>query len=298
MKLVLKTNPQFLEERFGYLEDFLRGQSGIDIGFSKKGVNRALRVLPQPVILSKQEKRKNSQSSSKNNVTDVNKTSFARIVMQWGTNLALLLAVLVSLFLFGPKVYYSLFSSQTVRQTTKVRDDTADSNHDQTASDLGQAATDSAQVKKVYVPTKNPDLPTGDWLVIPRIGVRSELQPTKDPETALATGIWWVPDFGKPGEMDQPMIVAAHRYGWQWWWKTDYWRYHSFYNLPQTESGDIVEVISDQRKWIYEIYAGEEGTEISDYEADLILYTCKFLNSPVRYFRYANLVVPEEASLE
>jgi hypothetical protein len=296
MELVLKTNPQFLEERFGYLEDFLRGQCRTDTGFSKKGGNSDLRVFPQPVILFEQKKRKNSQPNSKSSLTGANKTGFGRIVIRWGTNLVILLAVLASLILFGPKVYYSLFSSQTVKQSSTVSNNGVDSNHNQAASNSGQIATDSAQVKKVYVPTKNPDLPTGDWLVIPRIGVRSELQPTEDPETALATGIWWVPDFGKPGEMDQPMIVAAHRYGWQWWWKTDYWRYHSFYNLPQTEPGDIVEVISGQRKWLYEIYAGGEGTKITDYEADLILYTCKFLNSPVRYFRYANLVVPEEAS--
>jgi hypothetical protein len=88
------------------------------------------------------------------------------------------------------------------------------------------------------------------------------------------------------------MILAAHRFGWEWWWQSDYWKYNSFYLLPDTEPGDIVEIIDDQRKWTYEIYGGGEGDSILDYDADMILYTCKFLNSPVRHFRYARLVDP------
>lgn len=140
------------------------------------------------------------------------------------------------------------------------------------------------------LPPVNPNLPVGDWLVIPKIGVRSQLQATANYEDALATGLWRAPEFGKPGSVEMPMIVAGHRYGWKWWWKDEYWRYNSFYLLPELQVGDRVEVISEQRKWVYEIYAGEEGTEITDYNADLILYTCKYLQSPLRFFRYARLV--------
>lgn len=140
------------------------------------------------------------------------------------------------------------------------------------------------------LPAINPNLPVGDWLVIPKIGVRSQLQATANYEDALDTGLWRAPDFGKPGSLEMPMIVAGHRYGWKWWWQDEYWKYNSFNLLPELQVGDRVEVISEQRKWIYEIYAGEEGNEITDYKADLILYTCKYLQSPLRYFRYARLV--------
>ena len=144
-----------------------------------------------------------------------------------------------------------------------------------------------------YQPEFDPSLPEGNWISIPLIGVKTQLQPTENPEEALETGVWWVPDFGKPGDGTQlPMIVAAHRFGWQWWWQSDYWKYNSFYLLPDTQPGDRVEVIIDQRKWVYEIYAGEEGEDITDYHADLILYTCKYLQSPVRHFRYARLIDP------
>ena len=54
--------------------------------------------------------------------------------------------------------------------------------------------------------------------------------------------------------------------------------------------GDRIEIIWGQRKYVYEIYRAEDSTGIQDYEADLILYTCRLFNSPTRIFRYANRV--------
>jgi len=64
----------------------------------------------------------------------------------------------------------------------------------------------------------------------------------------------------------------------------------SFYNLPSITKRDIIDIIWDQRVFSYEIYNAEESTYISDYNADLILYTCKFYNSPIRIFRYARAI--------
>ncbi len=156
----------------------------------------------------------------------------------------------------------------------------------------GQFTIGSDRQNLSYVPPQDNTLPIGQWIVIPRIGVRTELQNTPQAEEALSTGVWMVPGYGTPGDLSKPMILAAHRYGWKWWWENEYWKYHSFYLLPDLEPGDTVEIIADQRKWVYEIYAGEEGEDITDYQADLILYTCKFLNSPLRHFRYARLIDP------
>ncbi len=151
-------------------------------------------------------------------------------------------------------------------------------------------ATRAADPNNRHLTPVNENLPVGDWFSIAKIGVRSQLQATTSYEEALKTGLWQAPEFGKPGSLEMPMIVAGHRYGWKWWWKDDYWKYNSFYLLPQVEVGDRIEIISEQRKWIYEVYAAEEGTEITDYQADLIVYTCKYLQSPLRYFRYAKLI--------
>lgn len=136
----------------------------------------------------------------------------------------------------------------------------------------------------------DPTLPEGTWISIPKIGVNTQALALEDPETALEKGVWLVPEFGRPGDTTQPTIMAAHRYGWKWWWQNDYWRLHSFYLLTETQPGDLIEIVSDQKKYVYEIYAADEGDHITDYSADLILYTCKFLNSPIRYFRYAKLL--------
>lgn len=196
----------------------------------------------------------------------------------------------------GPNIFYRLFpktAEEPMAQAEELR-----GNFDLNV--LGEEVTKRKIIpsQRSYKPAYNENLPEGDWLVIPRIGVRSVMQNMEDSEAALSTGIWWVPDFGGPGDRSKPMILAGHRYGFDWWWKDDYWRYHSFYLLPDLEPGDRVEVISGKRKWVYEIYGGEEGSEITDYQADLILYTCKHLESPVRIFRYAKLLeIQEESAL-
>lgn len=216
-------------------------------------------------------------------------------IFQWFLNLIISAVIVVGFAWISPKVYYHFFPVKNVPAISKEKESPLGGDFElgAKASDL---VFDEKKTKNDYLPPKQDYLPEGDWLVIPRIGVRSQLQPTDNYQDALDTGLWLVPDFAKPGQYDLPMIVAGHRYGWNWWWKDDYWKYNSFYLLPDVEPGDIVEVISDQRKWTYEIYAGEEGAQISDYDADLILYTCKYLSGPARYFRYARLINLEKDS--
>lgn len=151
---------------------------------------------------------------------------------------------------------------------------------------------DSAAVAPVVppapqLPAVDPSLPAGEWLRIPSIGVDAGVQSSLNPDEALEKGAWRVPDFGSPDDFSQPTIIASHRFGWVWWWQSDFGKKNSFYYLPETTIGDRIEVIAGQRRYTYEIYAKEEGQVIRDYEADLILYTCKFMNSPERYFVYA-----------
>lgn len=208
-------------------------------------------------------------------------TSTLSIWTRTGTKLLLTVVLLASITIIGsfvlPEAYAKLFPETIAEVVTHAPDATS--------------VPIVEEVKK-YEPPFDASLPEGTWISIPKIGVETQAQATLDPNEALNTGVWLVPDFGVPGAQEDPIIMAAHRFGWKWWWQDDYWRKHSFYLLTDTQPGDTVEVVYDKRKWTYEIYAGEEGTEITDYNADLILYTCKFLNSPIRYFRYARLVEP------
>lgn len=198
--------------------------------------------------------------------------------------LIIIASLIVGAVLFVPSLYYSVFPADVI-EVQAPEPGTA------FGGDFKSPAIQEPKKEK-YQPPVDPTLPKGDWMIIPRIGVHSEMRPTPTAEEALSSGLWWVPDFGIPGDEDLPIIVAGHRYGWKWWWKDDYWKYNSFYLLPETEPGDRIEIISNQQKWVYEIYAGEVGDEITDYNADLIIYTCQYLSGPIRHFRYARLIDP------
>jgi len=145
------------------------------------------------------------------------------------------------------------------------------------------------QPEEDTIPPINPDLPQGYFVVIEDVGINSPITLTKDYKKALTKGTWIVNDFGTPENNNLPIILAAHRFGYSSW-GTKKRNLISFYNLPKTGAGTKVKIYWNQREYIYEIYNGNVGTHITDYNADLILYTCKYYNSPERIFRYANRV--------
>ncbi len=138
-------------------------------------------------------------------------------------------------------------------------------------------------------PPFDPNLPEGYFVLISSIGVNSPITATKDYKKALLKGTWIVSNYGTPELDELPIILAAHRFGYTTW-SNEKRNLISFFNLPKTVVGEKVSIYWNQREYIYEIYALEENTYISDYTADLILYTCKYYNSPQRIFRYANRV--------
>lgn len=143
----------------------------------------------------------------------------------------------------------------------------------------------------VYQPRFDPSLPLENRIIIPSAGIETKINemPLENYEEALKVGVWRVPDFGTPYDRKLPVILAAHRYGYLKW-SIPYRLKNSFYSLPKVKVGDTVEIIWRQRKYVYEVYAEGKGEEISDYSADLILYTCESLTSPVRIFKYARLL--------
>ena len=292
MRIIFETHPVFLSKHFEYLKRSLLGEWQQDQDPSQSYFKTSFSFQPQPAVILFRE---SGAALAVSQTASVRSNLWSEVV-NWGLGLLMLGATISLVVMYGPQLYYSVFSHKTASlesdyEVMAVDGEFVSETNEQTAANLVESyEDDDVLISRRYLPEINENLPTGDWLIIPRIGVHSELQATATAEEALETGVWWAPDFGLPGELDYPMIVAGHRYGWEWWWKTDYWTYHSFYRLPELQSGDEIKLISEQREWIYEIYASEEGEEIADYQADLILYTCKFLNSPLRYFQYARLV--------
>lgn len=142
-----------------------------------------------------------------------------------------------------------------------------------------------------YIPRRDPTLPEENMVLIPTAGIETEINEAViyNFEEALKKGVWRVSDFGEPDSQGIPTILVAHRFGYLDW-GIPYRLKNSFYNLPKTKNGDVVEIIWMQRKYTYIIYEEHEGEDITDYTADLVLYTCKSLNSPQKVFRYAKLL--------
>ena len=145
--------------------------------------------------------------------------------------------------------------------------------------------------ESIYQPRLVLTLPTKSLIKIPSIGIETTLNEATYANygEALKKGVWRVSDFGSPYDRTKTTILAAHRYGYLAW-NNIFRRKNSFYNLPNLKIGDTVEIDWKQRKYVYEVYGQSEGEEINDYSANLILYTCKSLESPVRIFKYARLL--------
>lgn len=219
----------------------------------------------------------------KNEVVRFSNNRLSKKIISTFLNLVIIFSLLFSGVFLVPKLVYAFYDPNTLVLTNSVNE-----------TALG-GDVEAGPSHSTYLPEFNENLPEDNWLEIPFIGVRSLLHETADPDEALDKGVWLDPNFGVPGE-GKTVVLAAHRYGWKWWWRDEYWRYNSFYNLPETEVGDIIEITYGQRKFVYEIYLSTEGEEITDFNADLILYTCKYLDSPIRYFRYARLIDPTQDS--
>lgn len=191
------------------------------------------------------------------------------------------LGVIFLLLSFAPSIWYSL--------TTKVDDYSLAILKTVTGKEEKEEKP-TVQISD-WQPTFNSSLSRNTTLKIPEIGVDTIVNERtyQNYEDALKLGLWRVPDFGTPVDRSRPVILAAHRFGYLEW-TNSYRRKNSFYNLPKLQNGDLVEIIYKQRKYIYEIYGESRGDEITDYSANLILYTCETLNSKIRIFKYAQLL--------
>jgi sortase (surface protein transpeptidase) len=170
----------------------------------------------------------------------------------------------------------------------------------ETSKSITREAKASEQIATEKVSTveisRDVSLPDGHFLSIPKIGVNTIIweAEVENYEKALKKGVWRTSDFATPDlaipSSGRPVILAAHRFGYIDWTQT-YRLKNSFYKLPDLKPGDEVEIVWNQHRYKYKVTKLEEGTAISDYSSDLILYTCKYLVSPIRIFVYAKLMI-------
>jgi sortase (surface protein transpeptidase) len=182
---------------------------------------------------------------------------------------------------FYPQIWYSLSKTATEIEATTIQEQLTEIEE--------YEPEEESKKPEITLPPVDTSLPKENLLRIATIGVDSEISQEQDPDKGLDKGIWMVPDFGTPEINDLPIIIAAHRFGYVYW-SSDFRQKSSFYNLPKLKVGDRVQIIWNQRSYEFEVYKAEDNTQITDYEADLILYTCRMYNSPVRVFRYLKRV--------
>lgn len=181
-------------------------------------------------------------------------------------------AAMVALIPIAPWVLYRVFPS------------TPDTLAHTIATTVSASAI--ATANPLPVPPLDTNLAATPLLVIDKIGVNGAIHEGDDWEEILKQGIWRVPNFGTP-EAGKPIILASHRWGYLAW-SNAFRRLNSFYNLPKLDIGDKIEIDWGQRHYYYVVSKRETGDAITDYSADLILYTCQLWDSPIRFFIYAS----------
>jgi sortase (surface protein transpeptidase) len=191
------------------------------------------------------------------------------------------LGIIVLIISFAPSVWYQIKSGGIEKISNLIADTLKPGKKDE-----------ETPVKRFeYQPKYDSKLPIESRLKIPSIKIDTPIYEAtiENHEEALRKGVWRAPDFGTPADRKWPTILAAHRYGYLAW-SVPYRLKNSFYSLPKLKTGATVEIIWRQRKYVYEVYKEEKGDKITDYSADLILYTCESLNSPERIFKYGRLL--------
>ncbi|NMC08743.1 sortase [Candidatus Microgenomates bacterium] len=179
---------------------------------------------------------------------------------------------------FYPQIWYSIDKEASNSELTTLK------------KDIKNIDTSEVEDKDSFaIPAFDESLPKENKILISIIGVNSDIVENDNADEGLKKGIWIVPNFGTPELNNLPIIIAAHRFGYIEWTK-EFRETSSFYNLPKLKSGDRVQIIWNQRSYEYEVYKSEDNTQITDYNADLILYTCRMYNSPVRVFKYLDRV--------
>lgn len=210
------------------------------------------------------------------------KPKFHEILSRIATLFAVLGVVLLVVD-FAPSAYYSIRYGASEKISKLLV---------KTATDSENTKVQEVNKNLSYQPRFDSLLSKYNRLKIPSARIDTTIleAPLDSYETALRKGVWRVTDFGTPDNRVRPTILAAHRYGYLAW-SVPYRLKNSFYSLPKLKVGDVVEIDWNQRKYLYEIYAEDKGEDITDYSADLILYTCEALDSSVRIFKYGKLLL-------
>ncbi|GAB4158817.1 MAG: hypothetical protein Fur003_2610 [Candidatus Dojkabacteria bacterium] len=208
-----------------------------------------------------------------------------------GVTLWIVAGVLILTPIF-PQIWYQLFPNTYTNErsslTTAIETDV--NKLDEIRQHYSEPEPSPEPEPEEKLPPFNASLSKTPTIKISKIGVTSPIYLGADWNAALNQGPWMVNDFGTPDNQFAPIIIASHRWG-GIGWDVNKRNQRSFLKLPDVVYGDVITIVWGQREYKYQVYRGDENTKIDDYNADLILYTCKlYWESPIRIFRYARRI--------
>lgn len=128
----------------------------------------------------------------------------------------------------------------------------------------------------------------GTRIRIPSLKIDTSVYESWNIENALVKGVWRDPKHGTPDRFGEPVVIAAHRWG-ENWFSWEYRKQHLFADFDQLQTGKEVIIIWNNVEYKYMIDHIEQNTYVSR-SADLILYTCVDYNSSERIIVYANRI--------
>lgn len=139
------------------------------------------------------------------------------------------------------------------------------------------------------LPELKPELGTTPKLIVPSIGIDTQIYPDYNERIALEKGVWLMSQYATPElNTNKPIILAAHRWG-RISLSREFRRQNLFYNLPNLKVGEEVSIIWQSREYKYRVSYKEESQNVTRL-SDLILITCQFVNSPYRIIVYAERI--------
>jgi LPXTG-site transpeptidase (sortase) family protein len=203
------------------------------------------------------------------------------------------LNILVGVILILSPMTYLIFSEVFNFETGVIKANDVAKENEILAQDLvgGNSLVDISKNNDINLSFDIPSdkaIDYGSKLKVPSIGIDTTVYESYNQDAALDAGVWRMPFYGTPDDTSTPTVLAAHRWGQaELDWKVR--NQHRFLNLTHVKVGDIIELAWNGEEYKYRITAYEESTYLTRTD-DLILFTCKYLESPVRIIVYAEQV--------
>lgn len=203
--------------------------------------------------------------------------------------LGFVLIIMPMVYLVGSEVFDFTPEIVTANDTNRENEILTNSLTSNSNSSLLDSLGNSSLnlVQDIIVPTNSVE-DLGANLKVSSIGIDTTIYESYLEEQALEEGVWRMPQYGTPADTSQPTVLASHRWGQE---SLD-WRYrnqHRFLNLTNVETGDLIEIDWNGEAYKYRITGYDEATYLTRTD-DLILITCKYLESDTRIIVYAEKI--------